>query len=40
MKGKTCSSLCLGGKACKNEAELITPTWVSELSLNLDEVIG
>ena len=37
MKGKKCSSLCHGGKPCKNEAECITPIWVSELSLNLDD---
>ena len=34
--GKKCSSLCHGGKPCKNEAECITPIWVSELNLNLD----
>ena len=29
--------LWYGGKPCKNEAECITPIWVSELSLNLDD---
>ena len=37
LKGKKCSSLCHGGKSCKNEAECINPIWVSELSLNLDD---
>ena len=38
LKGKKCSSLCHGGKSCKNEAECINPIWVSEQSLNLDDM--